>query len=70
MKTMFTLILLAFAGVGLMAQYGLPVDFETPEEDTVWAQFANAGDDPANMALAGYDPVIVDLDFSQPSSPD
>lgn len=52
MKTMFTLILLAFSGVGLMAQYGLPADFETALEDTVWVQFANAGDDPANMDLA------------------
>jgi hypothetical protein len=52
MKTSFTLLLLAFIGVGLSAQYALPVDFETPEEDTVWTQFANAGDDPANMALA------------------
>jgi hypothetical protein len=52
MKTIFTLMLLAFVGAGLSAQYGLPVDFETPEEDTVWAQFANAGDLAENMVLA------------------
>lgn len=52
MKTLFTLLLLAFFGMGLSAQYGLPVDFETPEEDTVWVQFANVTDDPANMVLA------------------
>jgi hypothetical protein len=52
MKTTLTLLLLTFFGAGLYAQYGLPVDFETPEEDTVWVQFANAGDVAANMALA------------------
>jgi hypothetical protein len=52
MKTTFTILLLALFGVGLSAQYGLPVDFETPEEDTVWVQFANAGEDPANLVLA------------------
>jgi hypothetical protein len=52
MKTIFTLLLLAFFGASLYAQYALPIDFETPEEDTTWTQFANAGDDPANMSLA------------------
>lgn len=52
MKTIFTLVLLAFFGMGLSAQYSLPVDFETALEDTVWTQFANAGDDAANIDLA------------------
>jgi hypothetical protein len=52
MKSIFTFLLLGILAVGVSAQYALPADFETPEEDTVWTQFANAGDAPANMALA------------------
>jgi len=52
MKKIFTLTLLAFFGIGIYAQYELPADFETPMEDTVWAQFANAGDLEENMVLA------------------
>jgi len=52
MKIIFTFLLLAVFAVGINAQYELPADFETPQEDTVWAQFANAGDAPENMVLA------------------
>jgi hypothetical protein len=51
MKTLFTFSLWAVFAIGLHAQFSLPVDFEVPEEDTVWNQFANAGDDPANFML-------------------
>ena len=52
MKSIFTFLLLGILAVGVSAQYALPADFETPEEDTVWTQFANAGDAPENMVLA------------------
>ena len=52
MKTLFTFLLVASFSMGLYAQYELPVDFETPEEDTAWTQFANAGDAPENFGLA------------------
>jgi hypothetical protein len=52
MKTIFTLMLLALFAVGINAQYQLPADFETPMEDTVWAQFANGADAEENMMLA------------------
>ena len=51
MKAIFTMMLLAIFAVGVTAQYQLPADFETPEEDTVWVQFANAGDAPENFVL-------------------
>lgn len=50
MKTIFTLLLLAVFGIGLNAQF-LTVDFETPEDDTLWTQFANAGDAAENFTL-------------------
>ena len=50
MKTIFTLLLLAIFSIGLNAQ--LPADFELPEADTSWNQFANAGDAPENVGLA------------------
>ena len=52
MKTTITLLLLAFFAIGASAQLALPEDFEAPEADTSWHQFANAGDDPANFVLA------------------
>ena len=52
MKTIITLLVLAFFSLGVSAQYGLPVDFETAMEDTAWTQFANAGDAPENMVMA------------------
>jgi hypothetical protein len=52
MKTTITLLLLAFFAIGVSAQLTLPEDFEAPEADTTWHQFANAGDDPANFGLA------------------
>jgi len=45
-------LLLAIFSLGVNAQYALPADFETAEEDTVWAQFANAGDAAENLILA------------------
>ncbi len=52
MKTIFTFLLLAIFSVGINAQYALPADFETPEEDTTWLQFANAGDAAENFKIA------------------
>ncbi|MCK5135416.1 MAG: T9SS type A sorting domain-containing protein [Bacteroidales bacterium] len=52
MKTTITLLLLAFFSMGVYAQYELPADFETPEEDTAWVQFANADDSAENLGLA------------------
>lgn len=52
MRTILTLLVLAFFSLGVSAQYGLPVDFETAMEDTAWTQFANAGDLAENMVLA------------------
>jgi hypothetical protein len=52
MKTTITLLLLVFFTIGVSAQLTLPEDFEAPEADTTWHQFANAGDDPANLGLA------------------
>ncbi len=49
MKTTFTLMFLAVFALGVNAQLQLPADFETAMEDTVWNQFANAGDAPENM---------------------
>jgi hypothetical protein len=51
MKSIFTFLLLGILAVGVSAQYALPADFETLEEDTVWTQFANVDDLPENMAL-------------------
>lgn len=44
--------MLAVFAAGLNAQLSLPVDFENPQEDTAWTQFANAGDAEENMVLA------------------
>jgi len=41
MKATFTFLMLALLSVGVAAQYSLPVTFETAEEDTCWAMFAN-----------------------------
>lgn len=52
MRTIFTVFLFVVFAAGLNAQYALPVDFENPQEDTAWNQFANAGDAEENMVLA------------------
>lgn len=52
MKSIFTMLLLAVFTLGVNAQLVLPADFESPEEDTAWVQFANAGDAPENFGLA------------------
>ncbi|HDS08512.1 MAG TPA: T9SS type A sorting domain-containing protein [Bacteroides sp.] len=52
MKTIFTIFLFVAFAVGLNAQYALPVDFENPQEDTAWTQFANGDDLAENMVLA------------------
>jgi hypothetical protein len=51
MKTTITLLLLAFFSIGVKAQYALPVDFETPEEDTNWIAFANNPDAPEDLTI-------------------
>ncbi len=51
MKTTITLLLLALFTIGVTAQYALPVDFETPEEDTNWISFANNPDAPEDLTL-------------------
>lgn len=51
MKTTFTLLMLAIFTLGVNAQLELPETFESPESDTAWHQFANAGDDPDNIFL-------------------
>jgi hypothetical protein len=49
MKSIFTFLVFAIFVAGVNAQYQLPVDFEADQSDTVWAQFANAGDAPENF---------------------
>lgn len=49
MKSLFTFLLLGLLAVGVSAQYTFPADFETAMEDTVWTQFANGDDLPANF---------------------
>ena len=49
MKTTFTLLILAIFTLGIYAQVPILEDFELEGSDTVWNQFANDGDDPANF---------------------
>src|SRR4030065_2796744 len=51
MKTITTFLSLIIFCIGVNAQYALPVDFEFDQEDTVWAQFANAPDTSINFTL-------------------
>ncbi len=55
-------MLLSVFALGVNAQT-FPEDFETPEADTAWHQFANSGDDPENMFLA-ENPVFDDVNES------
>jgi hypothetical protein len=52
MKKELIILLFVLFCVGANAQFGLPVYFEEPEEDTNWNQFANAGEAPENLILA------------------
>ncbi len=45
------LLMLAVPVPKLNAQYALPADFENPQEDTVWNQFANGEGNQENMVL-------------------
>ncbi len=51
MKTIITFLLLAILSIGVSAQYGIPVQFETALEDTSWAQFGNAPDTSSNFMM-------------------
>jgi hypothetical protein len=51
MKKNPIILLLMLLSMAVYAQYELPVYFEEAESDTLWTQFANAGDAPENFDL-------------------